>query len=190
MVDGRQKQEINSPGNARTDRREMQRSLAFSFIDFHGWSHMHARLKRKNGNYIADPLAAFKALNKATLFEHQAKLDLSLPVRLSFENILRTTYNHDDIYLVYSVARICLSILKPSDVDVYELCQTAKQEIVRLHQNLKVDGACAPVSDTAKASIASTLDVFENLLHLMSPNQMVQTIGRIQDDIKHEVDLS
>ena len=151
---------------------------------------MHARLKHKKGNYTADPLVAFKTLNRAALFEPQAKLDLSLPVRLSFENILRTNYSHDDIYLVYSVARICLSILKPSDVDVYDLCQTAKQEIVRLHQHLKVDEACAPVSDTAKGRIASMLDVFENLLHLMSPNQMVQTIGRIQDDIKHEVDLS
>lgn len=144
----------------------------------------HRSLKRK-----ADLLIGLRLLNNARSFDEMAQVDIALPARLALHNLIGNTYDPDDVYYTYTAIRVCQEVLGKEDDALQQLCHKAHHVITMLHDVCKQTGQRQPLGLQEQEALISVIEIYEGILPMMSPNQMVATLEKIKSTMKTEASL-
>lgn len=131
----------------------------------------HRNASRAKRQYIADPMAMFKAMNKVRPFDEDEQLSLNLPVRVSYESMRTGKGSDDDFHTVAAVINVAMVCAESIDPFVLETAIRARDAIIRAKQRRERTGVWG-FDGPALMDIPPCIDLHEDLVANQTPLQM------------------
>lgn len=126
----------------------------------------------------ADPLAAFKLINKIEPFSPGELMRLELPIRMSFESLRSGQGVESDFHDL--AAAINVAMVRSEQID--PLCEqtalAARDALMRCWHRYQRSGVFG-FDGPALAEIEAGIDLHEQLIRLSTPLQMVQALREV-----------
>ena len=130
-----------------------------------------------------DPLAMYRVTGRVTTFTEAEQSTLNLPVRLSLQAFIdrsATEYDFHTLAAATNIATICAEKIDPEVERVCTLGMDALMRVLYRHQRTGQWGVDGP----ARQELADVVDVYEQLLALMTGGQikdaMTETFKRMK----------
>ena len=120
-----------------------------------------------------DAMAMYAILSKARQFEAIEKVEITLPVRLAYENLIKEQFNKDEVMTI--------------DKDpVHKLCLEAKEIILNIFNQFFQQGISLKINAQDRDLILNVIEIYETIVDNVTPQQMLMLITKVEHQIRNE----
>ena len=132
-----------------------------------------------------DAMAMYAILSKARQFEAIEKVEITLPVRLAYENLIKEQFNKDEVMTIYTAIRICMNTCSDKD-PVHKLCLEAKEIILNIFNQFFQQGISLKINAQDRDLILNVIEIYETIVDNVTPQQMLMLITKVEHQIRNE----
>ena len=140
------------------------------------------RLERRR--YAADPMALFRVIGRVTEFSPEEQAQINLPVRISLQAFMDGTGEEGDFHTLAGAMNVVLICAEKISPEVEAVANEALTAVAMLRRE---DGSYwQQVSDAGAASIAASLDVYEQLTSLLTGGQLKDAMVEVFERMRKQ----
>lgn len=141
-------------------------------------------LKNRRARVKADPLAMHTALAKSRTFEPVEKVEITLPVRLAYDNVITIQYGEEDVLIIYSAIRLGMCASNEND-PVHQLCLEARGIISNMFNQLTQQEQHIELNASERSIVLNVVEIYEAIVDSITPEQMLNLIHEVEKEIQN-----
>ena len=125
----------------------------------------------------------YTALSKSRQFETVEKVEITLPVRLAYDTLIKSAFTENEVLTLYTAVRIGMSATSSTD-PIYALCLDAQAIISRVFNQLTQQGVRLELNAQERDLILNVVEIYEILVDNITPQQMLKIITNVETQIR------
>lgn len=141
------------------------------------------RKKGKQSKYTKNSVITFKKIAENMAFEEHEVIALSLPNKMSVQKFTLGTANEDDWNKLAHVSNVCALRGKSIDPQVLKCGQDGQKAVINIYERYKRTLKWG-VNHQDLQALIEVVDVYEQLLRLSLPSQMLAAIAETSKQIR------